>query len=295
MKSFFSRLVFFLLIFVSLDQVLGLAFDYYYNKVKSGTIYTTNYALKLSTDDILIFGASESTHSLISKQITDSLGLSCYNLGMDGQNILYQYALFNELLNRHRPKIIIISTVILNESEKTSLSPLFPYYSDYTSIKEIILDYDINDKYKLFIKGYAYNSMLLKIIQGNITTEPGTKGYIPLQSVSKNLIMDTIPFRIMPSTLTFKYFERFLAACRENNIKVLVIAPPRFVKGIDEAEKLQIINLLERYSLQYYDFTTDTTFNNHPELFKDGPHLNHKGAIIFTDIIIDIIRNYQTQ
>jgi len=269
---------------------MGLAVKKLNDHVKSGTAYTTNYALCQSNEDILIFGASEVSHSLITSQITDSLGFTCFNLGMDGTNIYYQYALLIEILKRHKPKIVIISTNVMHEDNKSSLAPLFPYYYDYQSVRKIVLDFEPNERYKLLIKGYAYNSLILSIIQGIIVQEPDTKGYIPLYQISKNLRFPNAPFKINITDKSLKYFEMFLRSCLNSGCEVYVIAPPRYVREVDNEMVQKINTLLGKYSIEYLNYCNDTTFLNHPAFFKDEAHLNHYGAPIFTNMVIKSIR-----
>lgn len=261
-----------------------------YTRVKSGTIYTTNYALRESNEAILIFGASEVAHSLISNQISDSIGLTCYNLALDGQNITYQYATLNELLKRHKPKILILSTFMLNEKEKFTPSSLFPYYYDYPMIKNLIEEVDPSTKYKLLVKSYAYNSLLVKILQGNISNEPNTNGYKPIYDIGKNMKLSNKLYKLNITDKTLKYFNKFIQACKEVNCKVYVIDTPRYYAKNDKNQNIMIRKLLADKSVEYLDFAADSTFINHPEIFKDGTHLNHDGAKIFTGIIANRIK-----
>ncbi len=290
MKKFIIKLVIFLICFFCLDQIIGFGFKKLHNQVKSGTVYITNYALKQSNDDILIFGASEVNHSINSLQISDSLGLKCYNLAMDGQGIYYHFTLLSELLNRHKPKLVIISTMGLHENKHVTLAPLYPYYTKFQSVRKTIEDIEPTEKYKLFIKGYAYNSLLLNVIQGNILHEPNTNGYTPLYTVAKNMHLDSNPFKIGITERTLQYYEKFILSCLNADCKVYVLDAPRYFSSNDMNENQKIRELLDKYSIEYFNYAADTMFINHPELFKDKTHLNHTGATIFTNLIIEKIK-----
>jgi hypothetical protein len=289
MKVFIFKLLVFLLCFFCLDQLFGLAFKKLFNQVKSGTIFQTNYALRECNEDLLIFGGSEVVNGLISNQIVGSLGMTCYNLGRYRQNIYYQYAILNELLKQYHPKIILISTFVLTEEEKPEIGALYPYYYDYQSIRDIIKLIEPDAKYKLWIRSYAYNSLLINVLQGNIREDPKTNGYWPLFEVAKDMQLILTPFKINYSDRTLIYFEKFINACIKTNSTVYVIDTPRYFVNNDIGEKRKIRDLLKEYSVDYFDFSTDTTFINHPELFRDNYHLNNQGALIFTKFIIDKI------
>lgn len=289
LKIFIYKLLVFLLCFFCLDQLSGLAFKKLYNHVKSGAIFSTNYALRKSNEDLLIFGGSEVVNGLISNQISDSLEMTCYNLGRYGQNIYYQYAILKELLKRNHPKIILISTFVLYETEKPEIGALYPYYYDYQSIRGIINVIEPDAKYKLWIKSYAYNSLIINVLQGNIREESETNGYIPIFEADKNMQLISTPFKINFSDRTLIFFEKFINACIKANSQVYVIFTPRYFEKNDIGEKRKIRALLKEYSVEYFDFATDTTFLNHPELFRDNHHLNNQGAFVFTKLIVDKI------
>lgn len=290
MKTFFLKLAIFFLCFISLDQLNGFVFSKLYDNVKSGVSFTTNYALYKSNEDILIFGASEVTHGLISNQINDSLKMTCYNLGMDGQGIYYQYAVLNELLKRHKPKIVIISTFVLSDNERQTFAPLYPYYYNFKSIKDLIDKNEPNEKYKLLIKSYAYNSILIDVLKGNLATESNTNGFVPLSTVNKNMQLSSIPWKISTSTKTWEYYEKFIQSCLRAKCKVYIIDTPRYIEKNDAEQNLEIRSMLEKYSVNYLNYATDTTFINHPELFKDVTHLNLAGAKILTNLVIKDIK-----
>lgn len=290
MKNWVTKLLIFVIIFIGIDQFCGLMLYRQFNQVKSGSIYTTNYALRASNEDIVIFGASEVSHGLISNQIRDSLDMTCYNMGIDGESIYYQYAVLRELLKRYHPEIVIISTNILHEDKRTTIASLYPYYYHYDDIRDVVREVESTEKYKLLIKSYAFNSLMIKLLDGLITEDSGTNGYKPLLAVNKNLQPKETPYRLNITDSSLKYFIKFLESCKEAECKVYVIETPKYRSNSDDAQNQMIKKLLEQHSVTYLDHADDTTFNNHPELFKDKPHLNNDGAVIYTNLIIEQIQ-----
>ena len=285
MKMFITKILVFALLFFCIDQILGFTTNKLFLKVKSGDNYSTNYGIQSCKADILIMGASEVLHSLVSKKIADSLEMTCYNLGRDGLNIYFQYAVLNEILKRYKPKIIIISTNGLEESEN-AVNGLFPYCSTYNDMKELIYEIKPVEKYRLFIKSYCYNSLMIKIIQGLVQNEPNTNGYKPLFAVSKSMKLSPDPYTIGISERTLTYFEKYLNLCQNAGCKVYVLETPKYQTIFNLEENKKIKELINKYSVNYISFRNDTTFINHPELFKDKTHLNDSGAQIFTSMVI---------
>jgi hypothetical protein len=285
MKAFISKIIVFALLFICIDQMLGFVTNRLFLKAKSGDNYSTNYGIRSCKDDILIMGASELRHGIVSKKIADSMDMTCYNLGRDGLNIYFQYAVLNEILKRYKPKIIVVSINCLEESEN-AVNGLFPYSADYRDIKELIYEIKPMEKYRLFIKSYCYNSLLIKIIQGLVQNEPNTAGYKPLFAVSKNMRLSPEPYTIGISERTLTYFEKFMNLCKNAGCKVYVLETPKYQTIFNQEENKKIKELVNKYNANYISFRNDTTFINHPELYKDKTHLNDNGAQIFTSMVI---------
>lgn len=49
------------------------------------------YIANKATDDIIILGSSSATHHYVLQIIEDSLGLSCYNCGEEGNGVVLAY------------------------------------------------------------------------------------------------------------------------------------------------------------------------------------------------------------
>ncbi len=257
-------------------------------KVKSGSIYISNYAFNKCKDDILFFGASEVTHHFNSNAIADSTGLSCYNLGMDGYGINYQFPLLQTILKRHTPKIIIISTSQLS-GKKIESSELYPYYSVSSNVKKVVDTFDVYDKYKLLIKSYAYNSMIAGIVEGMLSNESSLHGYIPLQGKSRVLTLNAAPEGLLATPKSIFYFDNFLKSAKASGALVYVIASPRYQINNKKEDSVLISAICQKNAVKFLDYLSDTSFINHPELFKDNPHLNYKGAAVLTNKVIAVI------
>jgi len=85
-----------LIVFVFLiDCTIGTTLQYFYFKQESGFLYRTTYAIEKTKADVLIFGSSRASRHYNPNIFTNRIHLSCYNVGHDGNFILYQYAVLN--------------------------------------------------------------------------------------------------------------------------------------------------------------------------------------------------------
>jgi len=289
MKKFVVKLLIFIALIIGFDFILGSIFSRFYFKVKSGTIFTANYAIRDCKEDILLLGASEISHHFISNTIKDSIGLSCYNLGMDGLNIYFQYAVFQEIVKRHAPKILILSTNTLSDAEKQSVATiesLLPYCERYNAIKKMVIDADSTEKFKLLSNSYPYNSLIIKIFQGLIIKEPKTNGYEPLWGSGINLRLNTNPQRLNTTPKSINYFSDLVILAKKSGCKVYIVQAPRYQINNSAEDQLLFTSLSDKHKVPFLNYLPDTKFTNHPEYFKDGAHLNNQGAEILTNMLI---------
>ena len=107
MKRFVIRLIVFLIIMFILDRGFGFTMAYLQNHAKGGYIGHHNYILNNSNEDVLIFGSSRAIHHYNPQVLLDSIGMSCYNCGQDGNGIVLFYGWWHLMKNRHQPKMII--------------------------------------------------------------------------------------------------------------------------------------------------------------------------------------------
>jgi hypothetical protein len=82
------------LILLAFDRVGGAILRHYYFSQTSGSWYRTTYSIDSTRADILVFGSSRANHHYVPEVFEDSLNMSFYNTGQDGNLILNNYAIF---------------------------------------------------------------------------------------------------------------------------------------------------------------------------------------------------------
>lgn len=292
MKKLIYKAFILISLIIAVDLILGTILSKMYFHVKSGTIYKVNYAFRSCNDDILLMGASETYHHLISNRIKDSLGLSCYNFGIDGEKIVYQYTLFEQIVKRHKPKILILSfTTIEDQEGATTVTSLLPYCKDYSDVKETVIENVPSEKYKLLSKTYPYNSLLFKIIQGNIAAEPKTNGYLPLTGTNPYLKLVTNPDKIEKTSRSINYFIKLIELAKRSGCRVYIFQAPRYEINSSREDQQLYTSICNTHNVTPLNYLSDTTFLNHRQYFRDHSHLNNPAAEILTDKIIVRLRD----
>ncbi len=107
LRFILNLLVVCLMVFI-FDRAVGGIIKHFYFKQVAGLYNRTTYAIDSTTADILVFGSSRANHHYVPEVFEDSLKMSFYNTGRDGNFLLYNTAIFKAIIKRHKPKIVIL-------------------------------------------------------------------------------------------------------------------------------------------------------------------------------------------
>jgi hypothetical protein len=258
------------------------------------------YAVEKADEDLIILGSSRANHHYIPTVLKDSLNISVYNAGCDGQFILYDFCILNRVLARKKTKIVILDMLPWEfQSGKgyDQLSVLLPYYYLDTSIREIVNLRSKFEKFKAISSLYRYNSQISTIISNNIFPKNNLfqSGYLPLShkwtmpieigdaSGRQAMDLDTVKLRV---------FRSFLDLAKDNGVKVFVFVSPLFIKNRDVPVSVELgRRICADYKIPFLDFSAKAFFMNHPELFNDPYHLNNSGAEIYSSLVAKEIKS----
>jgi hypothetical protein len=274
------------------DNILGIIVNDFHLKTNNINLQNANYGfLNSPNDDILFFGASEVSHSFISNKVTKETGLPSYNLASDGCGIYYQYPLLETVLEKHTPKVILISAHQLSQEGSDYLTRIYPYYKNNEHVKQIVDHLYPRESIKLAFKGYVYNSQIIRIFDGR---NDNLNGYVPL-SPRTDIIDDQNLLELPEGEVrkitneTKSYFIKFLEKAVSSGAKVYVYVPPVLEKT-DQKYLNTVKSITKKIKAKLIDFSSDNSLLKHKELFNDKIHLNHKGANILTDKFISILK-----
>jgi len=94
----------FIIILIISDFLIGKTLRYIYFNETSGLDYRTTFAIDSTKADIIVFGASRANHHYVPTIFQDSLKMTFYDVGRDGQSIFYHLAILKAILKRYTPK-----------------------------------------------------------------------------------------------------------------------------------------------------------------------------------------------
>lgn len=279
---------------VIIDLLLGDIFDNLLLKARGGDNARNNYICNNIDEDVLVFGSSRAFHHYNSQILSDSLGLSCYNCGQDGNGIILNYGRLMMIKEKHIPKIIIYDVLpsadlYSGEDNRKYLGWLKAYH-ERKGIKQIFNDVDPIENIKLYSSMYKYNSKFLQIISDVIhpMQNEDIQGYRPIHALFDPLKVNAKP-PIIDTTidsLKLSFLNSFMTTA-QGSFLIFVVSPIWY--GMDTCQISPIKEMCKRNRIPLLNFSNSEKYVHNDRFFKDGKHLNSLGADEFTrDLCIAI-------
>ncbi len=290
----------YIILFIStilfVDVVDGNLLKRQFQKISSGTYGKINNSLR-SNSELLILGSSRAMHHYNPNILSKNTELSCYNTGLGGYGLFYNYAILNEQVKIHSPKVVIIDlspNVIVDDKSYTKLNMLLPYYKDYNSFQEIIRLDPKFSKLEVISNMYLYNSTLYNLFRSNFGKKvDDNNGFEPLNSKINEMNFAPFNFRneqIDPNKLI--YLKKIISICNLYNIKLIGVVSPTYLKY--DSNNIIINRFKEIFyanNLEFYDYSDFFRLYKDPKYFKDQLHMNQSGAEIFSEDLSNKIMN----
>lgn len=298
MKKSILNIVLFFAIVAIVDICFGKGMDYIHARAKGGTTREMNNICLHKQYDVIVMGSSRAHHHYVPEIISDSLGMSCYNTGIDGNGIILMYGIYQMILDRYKPSLIIYDLSKgfdlyenpIDQNNTRYVSMLKPY-ARRPKMDEIFKSLSWQEWVKTYFSLYCFNSITVTTIRDYLFERPfnvdgyeketGVMNYEPTTSESEDSgILDS---------LKLFYFEKYLRSLRENHIPVVCVLSPRYRS--ESSWRFQpLFDLCTQYDVPVLDYYTDTTFSTHRELFKDATHMNDRGARLFTSQLVNDLK-----
>jgi hypothetical protein len=291
--KFLRKTIIFLIVLILMDFILGSIARFAFFSQRSGKYSRITYSLEKTQDSILIFGSSHALNHYIPAIIEDSLKISCYNAGIQGQGILMFSTIQKIILQRHTPYVTIlnIDPEFLQEYKQRYdlLSDIEPYYFLHKEIIGNVLKYKSNfEKTKLLSKLYQYNSTIVHIIKYWLYPQSSYEGFHPLAGIipASRIEMHnkTIEKELKIDTVFVNKLKNFINTSLAAKTKlVFIVSPVIYKSSLDENKSFSLIKKISKfYNIPMLNYHNDSSFIGKNILFKDLSHLNNKGAEVFT-------------
>ncbi|MBR3906755.1 MAG: hypothetical protein IKJ61_01500 [Bacteroidaceae bacterium] len=295
MKKFIIKSFVFILLLVCTDFAIGKALKYLSTFAIGGDTYKNNYIAEKIDEEIIIMGSSRASRHYVSSIFEDSIGLTCYNAGVEGNGIICAYAYTVMYTQHHTPEIIVFDVVKgydLNINDNMKYLGRAKLFYDNEQIADIFKEISSTEPYKMQSYMYRYNSKPLQIIADMIAPQQDEiKGYRPLYGTIKHPKTGGKENEIKYDSLKIKYIERFISLCKQKEIQLFFAISPNYHQT-NIINYSPVVSLAEEHNIPLFNHLNDTTFIGKQHYFYDNVHLNNEGATAYTNIIVNELKNY---
>ena len=185
MKKFTLKICIFFICIIFIDFLFGGVCSYLNSHAKGGDTKSHYYISNQSTEDVIILGSSRAIHHYIPSILSDSLNLSVYNGGVDGNGIIFLYGRLKIITDRYTPKIVIYDANIdfdIKDNDNTKYLNWLKRFYDKPGIDSLFSTISHAEKYKMQSNLYRYNTSFIQITSDNISPKQVVKngGYKPI-------------------------------------------------------------------------------------------------------------------
>ena len=286
--------MFILIVFV-IDTAVGGIFSYLVTTAKGGDTGRAEYICHKTSEDILVFGSSRAIHHYNPVIIEDSLGMSVYNCGRDGNGIILLYGWYKVLKEHYNPRVILYDITPdfdLRENDNATYLSSLRYFYNEASVDSIFWSVDRTERYKMQVKSYRYNSSFLQIVMDNIKPmHSDVKGYRPLYGeMDYEPAVSEARGNYKYDSLKLYYLERLINDCKRAGTRLIFLVSPMYRNSDDEV-LAPLFALCQQYDIPLVNHYVDANFNSKKQYFKDRVHLNEPGANLYTKTVIGELKS----
>ena len=286
MKKYLIKIVAFFAIVAVVDFAFGKVCDYLRDHTKGGFSGNVHYICEECNEDIIMMGSSRMKHHYVPQVFEDSLGLTCYNAGIDGNGIIMSYGFLEMILQRYTPKMIIydVSRFDMYKDDNTKYLGNLRAYYDKQGIPEIFNNVNASERWKMLSGLYRYNSDLLGLLSDNLRPmQSFEKGYWP---IDKKMNYDPINKQkgktMEVDDLKVLYLRKFISLACEYDIPVAFVASPTYFGNELQHTYDPIIKICKEENVVFIDVNYDDAICSSKEYWADATHLNDEGAHLFS-------------
>lgn len=284
----------FFVIIVVLDFTFGKICDYLRDHAKGGFSGNVHYICEECNEEIIMMGSSRMRHHYVPQVFEDSLGITCYNAGIDGNGIILNFGFLEMILQRYTPKMIIydVSRFDIFQDDNTKyLGSLRPYYHK-NGISEIFKDVDESERWKMLSAMYRYNSNLLGMLGDNLhPMQSFDKGYWPIiKTMNYEPEMPDDVELAGIDNLKISYLHKFITLSKTHNVPVVFIVSPTWFGQTQTRLQDTVLKVCEEEGIPFIDDCYDEKLCGSKEYWSDATHLNDIGARSFSKWIVGIIK-----
>jgi len=288
MKKLSISLVFVLVGIFIVDRLGGMAMWWVNQHTHDVSGPKIKYLVESVHEDVVLMGTSRCDVHYVPSIISDTLGMSVYNGGINASDNIYaHYIMLNHILARHTPKVICLEVMTNDYTEQENPFQTITFFAPYIGRNERADSvFRLAGKYWQYKVShlYRYNAKATSNIAGLIVNRHanGDNGYIPVPKPAQTPTVLKQSAKLQKTDiLKMEYVQRFISLCRQHKVKLIFTISPMYTKV--DANYYNVIKALAKdNNIPVIDYHTKGLFLDHPDYFRDPAHLWDKGARIYS-------------
>lgn len=297
MKKFIVSLVFVLIGVYAVDRLGGMAMWWVNQHTHDVSGPKIKYLVSDVHEDVVLMGTSRCNLHYVPSIISDSIGMSVYNGGIDASNNIYaHYIMLNHILARHVPKVICLEVMandFIEEKDPFQTVTFFaPYFGRNERADSVFREAGKYWQYKVSHL-YRYNAKAVSNIAGLVVNRQagGDNGYIPVPKPSH--FPDMLENRKTPTVVDGKkleYVQRFVSLCHATDVRLIFMVSPCY-SVVDSSYYDVLKAIAKENGIPFLDYHTSGLYLDTPEYFKDEYHLWDKGARLYSSVFASDLKD----
>lgn len=305
MKRFLVKLALFFALIAIADVLCGFTLGYFAQHAKGGFTQRDNYICDKLETDFLLMGSSRCVRHYNPQIITDSLGMTCYNSGQMGNGIILNYGRLRMIDERKKPQVVIYDVtpdfdIFVGDDNHRYLTWLKQHY-ERDGIAAIFESVDATEKYKMTSQMYRYNSRIIELLTDffHPLSDARSDGFSPhkgemdrtkIKIGGKKEKTPAIDKEKTPAidNVKMEYVDKLIDEL--DGVKLYFVVSPRWY-GMDSVRFQPIMEICQERDIPFIDFSNNPKYVHQDIYFKDGNHMNERGANEFTKELIGYLKN----
>jgi hypothetical protein len=300
----FSKIGFVIVVTIGILFTLEYCIENAMSNVREGEMGKINAVVRHELDhEVTIWGASTAYVHFDAQKMTNELGLSVFNMGIDGTNIDQYYGLLKEYLEyTNKSKYLVIALDVHGGFMKREALYNIHNWTHHFSNSNInncfsSIDYSLmwKCKYVPFYKLTVYNKHNFRYVRNNLTSTQGSynfprSGYSPNPVNNHNLDEVTGEDHLVDIDTTV--YNKLSLACelaKAKNIQPIIIITPCYSKGFNRLKNAkEVVSKIQGFSqigVKVFNYS-QSEISKDAKLFNDFTHLNKVGAAKLSSMFV---------
>lgn len=294
-----------------------------YTRIMMHEMYTSPQNI-----DVVFVGASRYFTGISLEIIDDALGVNSFLLASNSQNPIDSYYILKELYKYHSPEIVVLDTSyrrFFNYSTFMNSNILFDFFrpsqnklqylanafgpSGYISALSPAMHYDIFSKNMLRnITGkftpeyYSYDYKFATYDTGGYAGKGFAYFKAGLENGNCGIVRDFEPWdEDAADEKHVDYFHKTIELCKANGSEIVLLDLPlhlsnmahldNFSENVSYTEDIARAHDVDAY---FFTLVKKDVFHRKDEYYADTVHLSLDGAIEFTSVLAEFLKDYQS-